>query len=140
MQDTMQWSVNGKSFEDGSDFDTDWKLIYESGEWHWQYDTHDLTFKIYEHDGEFWKLYHVRYVSDGDNKYSFGFGGQACRMTKVRYLKCTKSPHSSRLMDKGEEEWVRTYEVNSAIHSVLLTGAHDWQIRQLSDEETHVTD
>ena len=124
MQDTLQWAVRGERFEDGS-WLKNWIKIHESGEWHWQYDTHELSFAIYVHDGQYWKLYRARYVPEGGTEYAYDFGGQACRMALVRYRRRVKSPHSSRLMDEGDEEWVRTYEVNEAIHQVLLAGQAD---------------
>ena len=102
MTDTLQWQIQGVSFEDGSTLAGDWRKIHESGEWHWQYDTHELAFQIYEHDGQYWKLYRVRFVPEGASEYAYGFGGQACRMALVRYRRRTKSPHSSRLMDERE--------------------------------------
>ena len=122
MSDTLGWKVTGTIFADGSSLKNDWNAIYDSNEWHWQYDTHELSFKVYEHDGQYWKLYHVRYVHDGDNEYTYDFGGQACRMALVKYRNTTKSPHSSKLMQESAEEWVRTYEVNEDIHDVLKMG------------------
>ena len=124
MRDTLQWTVRGKSFEDGSRLD-DWNKIEESGEWHWQYDTHELTFAIYEHDGQYWKLYRARYVLDDDSDYTYDFGGQACRMALVEYKAQARSPHSARLMRVGDREWVRTYEVDETIHTVIKAGRAD---------------
>ena len=125
MTDTLQWRVRGVSFEDGSTLAEDWRKVHESGTWHWQYDTHELTFDIYEHDGQYWKLYRVRFVPEGAGDYAYGFGGQACRMALVRYRRRAKSPHSNRLMAAGAEEWVRTYEVDEALHEVLRAGRAD---------------
>lgn len=124
MTDTLGWHVRGESFQDGSKLQ-DWRKIHESGEWHWQYDTHDLSFDIYKHDGQYWKLYRARFVPDGGSDYAYDFGGQACRMALVRYRHRAKSPHSSRLMLAGDEEWVRTYEVDEAIHEVVRAGRED---------------
>ena len=125
MTDTLQWRVRGVSFEDGSTLAEDWRKVHESGTWHWQYDTHELTFDIYEHDGQYWKLYRARFVPEGAEDYAYGFGGQACRMALVRYRRRAKSPHSNRLMAAGAEEWVRTYEVDEALHEVLRAGRAD---------------
>ena len=122
MTDTLAWRVRGESFQDGSKLQ-DWRKIYESGEWHWQYDTHKLSFEIYKFDGQYWKLYRARFVPDGGRDYAYDFGGQACRMALVRYRHRAKSPHSSRLMEQGSEEWVRTYEVDKTIHEVVQAGA-----------------
>ena len=124
MTDSLQWSLRGVSFEDGSHL-KDWRKIYESDVWHWQYDTHELSFAIYQHDGQYWKLYRARFVPDDEDGYAYGFGGQACRMALVRYRRRAKSPHSSRLMQAGDEEWVRTYEVDDALHQVLKAGRTD---------------
>lgn len=122
MTNTLQWSVRGESFEDGSLF-RDWNKIAESGTWHWQYDTHELTFDIYEHGGAFWKLFRARYVPNGVTDYAYDFGGQACRMALVEYTRKSRSPHSATLRDAGDQEWVRTYEVDPEIHKVLKTGS-----------------
>ncbi|WP_420346763.1 hypothetical protein [Pelagibius sp.] len=124
MTDTLAWQVRGESFQDGSRLD-DWVKIEESGVWHWQYDTHELTFDIYEHDGQYWKLYRARFVQDGATEYAYGFGGQACRMALVEYKQRGRSPHSSKLMQQGDREWVRTYEVDEAQHKVLKAGRRD---------------
>ena len=121
MNETLQWTVRGERFSDGSLL-RDWVKIEDSGVWHWQYDTHELTFAIYEHDGQYWKLYHARFVPHGGNDYAYDFGGQACRMAEVEYLAQGRSPHSSRLMRRGDREWVRTYEVDETIHRVLKAG------------------
>ena len=125
MTDTLQWCVRGVSFEDGSMLAEDWRKIHESGVWQWQYDTHELTFDIYEHDGQYWKLYRARFVPDGADFYAHDYGGQACRMALVRYRRRAKSPHSSMLMEAGDDEWVRTYEVDEALHDVLKAGRVD---------------
>ena len=100
---------------------TTWRH-HEDGTWNWQYDTHELSFDIYEYDGQFWKLYRARFAREDGSGYAYGFGGQACRMALVRYRRNAKSPHSSRLMKTGEEEWVRTYEVDGTLHKVLRAG------------------
>lgn len=124
MTDTLQWAIRGESFEDGSKL-RDWTKIAESGEWHWQYDTHELTFDIYEHDGQYWKLYRARFVPDDASEYAYDYGGQACRMALVEYTAQTRSPHSSKLMRVGNQEWVRTYEVNEIIHTVIRASRAD---------------
>ncbi len=73
--------------------------MFESDIWHWQYDTHELSFTIYEHDGQYWKLYRAHFARNDGQGYDYGFGGQACRMTLVRYRRNAKSPHSNRLME-----------------------------------------
>ena len=124
MTDTLQWAVRGERFTDGSRL-ADWVRIEESGVWHWQYDSHELTFDIYEHDGQYWKLYRARFVPEGASDYAYDFGGQACRMALVAYKARSRSPHSRRLMQPGEREWVRTYEVDETIHEVLRAGRAD---------------
>ena len=124
MTDTLQWAVRGESFEDGSHL-RDWKRIEQSGVWHWQYDTHALTFDIYEHDGQYWKLYRARFVPPGAQDYAYDFGGQACRMALVEYKTPAGSPHSAMLMQPDEREWVRTYEVDERIHTVVKAGRPD---------------
>lgn len=121
MNDKLPWAIEGKTFTDGSRL-SDWETIYQSQDWHWQYDTHELTFVIYTHDGQYWKLYHVRYVEPGDKEYTYDYGGQACRVVLVKYLAQSRSPHSSALKKKGEEEWIRTDEYDSKIHIVLKAG------------------
>jgi hypothetical protein len=121
VKDKLAWTVKGETFEDGSRL-ADWLKVYQSSDWHWQYDTHEMTFAIYEHDGQYWKLYHARHVSLGENKFTYGFGGVACRAVEVAYLDTTRSPHSSMLKQKGELEWIRTYEFNPAIHKVIRSG------------------
>lgn len=124
MRNTLQWMIRGESFSDGSLL-ADWREIYISPDWHWQYDTHELSFSIYEHDGQFWKLYRARFVNSGQDKYTYDFGGQACRMALVEYRHRAKSPHSSRLVSAGDQEWIRTYEFDSDIHNPIRTGCPD---------------
>ena len=121
MKDKLPWNIKGESFADGSRL-ADWQKVYQSGEWHWQYDTHEMTFAIYAHDGQFWKLYHARYVHPGDDYYTYDFGGVACRVVEVEYLATARSPHSSVLKTNGDLEWVRTYEFDPAIHRVVRAG------------------
>ncbi len=121
MTNTLQWTIADEQFEDGSLL-KDWIRIEESGVWHWQYDTHELSFDIYEHDAQFWKLYRIRYVPEGESEYAHSFGGQACRVVLVSYKSRARSPHSRRLMSVGDREWVRTYEVDETIHTVLKSG------------------
>lgn len=120
MTDTLGWKVKGESFEDGSLL-SDWRKI-EQSDWHWQYDTHELSFEIYEHNDQYWKLYRARFVPPDADEYRYDFGGQACRMTLVEYTARGRSPHSNRLMQPGDLEWVRTYEVNRSIHRILKAG------------------
>ena len=121
MKDKLAWAIKGETFEDGSRL-ADWVKVYQDSDWHWQYDTHEMTFAIYEHDGQHWKLYHSRHVNVGDNKYTYGFGGVACRVIKVEYLDTARSPHSSMLKQKDDLEWIRTYEFNPVIHKVFQLG------------------
>ncbi len=121
MTDTLGWLRRGEQFADGSSL-ADWQKVYQSETWHWQYDTHELTYAIYAHDGQFWKLYHSRFVAPGDTRYTNGYGGVACRVVEVRYLITTKSPHSSLLKAAGDLEWIRTYEFDPALHEVIRAG------------------
>ena len=121
MRDTLGWKVQGKSFADGSQL-SDWQEVFVSNQWHWQYDSHELSFVIYQYDGQFWKLYHARYVQPGETEFSYGFGGQACRMVEVEYTEDAKSPHSNMPKRKGETEWVRTYEYRASWHKVVRQG------------------
>ena len=120
MSDTLKWRLKGELFEDGSQL-SDWQKIEQSA-WQWQYDTHELTFDIYEHDGDYWKLYRARRVPEGATEYVYDFGGQACRMVLVKYQTTARSPHSRRLMQAGEFEWVRTYEYDESIHGLIKAG------------------
>jgi len=124
MSDTLGWAVRGESFEDGSRL-ADWVKIEDSGVWHWQYDTHELSFAIYVHEGQFWMLYRARFVPEGAEDYAYDFGGQACRMALVEYRRRGRSPDSSRLLRAGEREWVRTYEVDESLHEVIKSGQAD---------------
>ncbi len=121
MKDKLAWAIKGETFEDGSRL-ADWVKVYQDSDWHWQYDTHDMTFAIYEHDGQYWKLYHARYVNIGEKDYTYDFGGVACRAVEVEYLDTARSPHSSMLKQKGDLEWIRTYEFDPAIHDVIRAG------------------
>ncbi len=67
MSDTLKWRVRGELFEDASQL-SDWQKIEQSA-WQWQYDTHELTFDIYEHDGDYWKLYRTRWLPVGATEY-----------------------------------------------------------------------
>ncbi len=120
MTDTLRWDMIGETFQDGSRF-SDWVLVEDPGIWHWQYDTHEISFAIYAYDGQFWKLYRSRYAKE-NGQYNYGFGGQACRMALVSYLRPSRSPHSQMAMHPGDLEWVRTYEVDQSIHSVIKAG------------------
>ncbi|MEM8683295.1 MAG: hypothetical protein AAGF72_07690 [Pseudomonadota bacterium] len=121
MRDKLPWAVKGESFADGSRL-ADWQRVFRSTAWHWQYDTHEMSFSIYAHDGQFWKLYHARYVHPGDAHFTYGFGGVACRVVEVEYLHTARSPHSSMLQESGDLEWIRTYEFDPAIHRVVRAG------------------
>ncbi len=120
MNDTLRWSARGEIFEDGSRF-SDWIKVEEAGIWHWQYDTHEMTFDIYRHDGQFWKLYLIRTTTE-DGEYEYDFGGQACRMVLVSYKKNARSPHSNRAMKVSDLEWIRTYEYDPSLHTVVRAG------------------
>lgn len=117
MSDPLRWRVKGELFADGSRL-SDWRKI-EQSDWHWQYDTHELAFDIYEHDGDYWKLYRARWVPGGSTEYVNDFGGQACRMMLVEYHTKARSPHSRRLMEPCDLEWVRTYEYDDSIHRIV---------------------
>ena len=118
MNDKLAWAIEGQTFADGSQL-ANWVKIYQSAQWHWQYDTHEMTFGIYRYDGQYWKLYQIRYVKPGEDDYSYGYGGVACRVVEVAYQATTRSPHSSMLKQKGDLEWIRTYEFDSSIHKVI---------------------
>ncbi len=120
MRNQLAWKIPGETFEDGSRL-ADWKKI-ASFPWQWQYDTHELAFDIYEHDGGYWKLYRARSAQPGADSYQTSFGGQACRMTLVEYRRRTGSPHSRLLKEPGELEWVRVEEVDLAIHRPIMGG------------------
>ena len=120
MSDTLRWKIPGEIFEDGTKL-SDWTKI-ESSPWQWQYDTHELAFDIYEHDGGYWKLYRARSAQPGADSYQTSFGGQACRMTLVEYRRRAGSPHSRLLKEQGELEWVRVEEVDLAIHRPVMGG------------------
>ncbi len=120
MSDTLKWRVRGELFEDASQL-SDWQKIEQSA-WQWQYDTHELTFDIYEHDGDYWKLYRARWLLEGATEYAYDFGGQACRMVLVEYQTTVRSPHSHKLMQVGDFEWVRIYEYDESIHELIKAG------------------
>ncbi len=120
MRNQLAWKIPGETFEDDSRI-ADWKKI-ASFPWQWQYDTHELAFDIYEHDGGYWKLYRARSAQPGADGYQTSFGGQACRMTLVEYRRRTGSPHSRLLKEPGELEWVRVEEVDLAIHRPIMGG------------------
>ncbi|MEM7773067.1 MAG: hypothetical protein AAGA75_16360 [Cyanobacteria bacterium P01_E01_bin.6] len=127
MSNTLRWRIPGHQFEDGSRL-TDWKKI-ESSAWHLQIETgYEMTFDIYEHNGQFWKLYQARWVVEGTDDYHYRYGGQACRMAQVAYKIKARSPHSGLLKDAGDLEWVRVYEVNEHIHNVIKAGQPNPQI------------
>ncbi|NER80207.1 MAG: hypothetical protein F6K42_11620 [Leptolyngbya sp. SIO1D8] len=124
MSNTLRWRIPGQQFEDGSTV-TDWKKI-ESTFWHLQVERgYEMTFNIYEHDGQFWKLYLGRWVVEGTTEYLYQYGGQACRMTQVMYQRQARSPHSGLLKEAGDLEWVRVYEVDEHIHTVVQVGQPD---------------
>ena len=117
MQDKLGWRTVGESFEDGSRL-ADWKRV-DSGEWQWQYDTHELRFDIFEHAGAYWKLYRSRTAAPGADAHVEGYGGVACRVALVSYRRRSGSPHSRLLKRAGEQEWVRVGEVDPEIHEVV---------------------
>ena len=80
---------------------------------------------IYEHDGQYWKLYRARWVMPGDTEHEIRFGGRACRVALVAYKTRSRSPHSARLMQKGDLEWVRTNEVDETIHRLIKAGSNE---------------
>ncbi|NET35163.1 MAG: hypothetical protein F6K19_24570 [Cyanothece sp. SIO1E1] len=124
MKTTLQWRIFGQEFEDGSQL-TDWEKV-ESSAWHPQIDRgYQMTFAIYEHDGQFWKLYQGRWAVEGTTEYLYRYGGQACRMTQVAYKTKARSPHSGLLKEAGDLEWVRVYEVDEQIHTILQAGQLD---------------
>ena len=124
MKNTLQWKIPGQEFEDGS-LVTDWKKI-ENTPWHLQIESqYEMTFDIYEHDGQFWKLYQARWVIEGSTRYLYRYGGQACRMAQVQYRQIVRSPHSGLLKQAGDLEWVRVYEVDKRIHQVIRIGKVD---------------
>ena len=120
MIDTLKWRIEGEEFEDGSRL-IDWQGI-EQSPWLWQYDDHELMFAIYAHAGQYWKLYRSRWIPEGTTEYQYGYGGQACRMALVDYTRSARSPHSGRLMQADDQEWVRTYEVDTSLHRVIKAG------------------
>lgn len=121
MSDTLAWIETGVRFRDGSLLD-DWEEIYRDETWHWQYDTHALSYSIYKHDGQFWKLYRVRYARPGDKGYVYSYGGQACRMVQVEFTENAVSGHDNCVMGKGAQQWIRTYEFDSRVMKPLTVG------------------
>ena len=119
-RDKLPWLVPDEVFVDRSRV-ADWRKV-ESFPWIPQYEGYELTFDIYEHDGQFWKLYRARWKASGAANYRYSYGGQACRMAEVRYSKEAVSPHSHEQKQAGEVEWVRVEEVDSAIHEVIRRG------------------
>ncbi len=124
MKNTLRWKIPSQEFEDGSQL-KDWHKI-ESSPWHLQFESnYEMTFDIYEHDGQYWKLYQARWVTGSSNEYVYRYGEQACRMTQVEYTTQSRSPHSGLLKEAGDLEWVRVYEVDERIHYVVKTGQSD---------------
>ena len=124
MKNTLQWKIPGQDFEDGSNV-SDWQTI-ERNAWHLQFESgYEMTFDIYKHDGQFWKLYRARWALEGSSEYLYRYGGQACRMTQVKYKQAVRSPHSGLLKNAGDLEWVRVYEVDDSIHTIVQTGQPD---------------
>ncbi len=121
MKDTLRWKVKGETFEDGSHL-SEWTKI-ESSPWQWQYDAHELAFDIYQHAGQYWKLYRARWVESDASEHTYGWGGHACRMALVEYNRRARSPHSGLLKGVGDLEWVRAYEVDAEVHQVVKAGA-----------------
>ncbi len=123
MKNTLRWRIPGQEFEDGSQL-KDWHKI-ENSLWHLQFESnYEMSFDIYEHDGQYWKLYQGRWVTEGnnENEYVYRYGGQACRMTQVEYTTRSRSPHSGLLKAAGDLEWVRVYEVDERIHYIVKAG------------------
>ncbi len=135
MKDKLRWTLPGEEFEDGSHL-SGWTKI-ESSPWHWQYDTHELAFDIYEHAGGYWKLYRIRSVAPGATGYTIGFGGLACRVALVEYRQRAASPHSRVLKDVGELEWVRVEEVDPVLHRVVRCGERKGELRDTRDSTAH---
>lgn len=124
MSNTLRWRIPNQQFEDGSKV-VDWQKI-ESNPWHLQVERdYEMTFDIYEHDGQFWKLYQGRWVIEGTTEYMYRYGGQACRMTQVAYKTQARSPHSGLLKEAEDLEWVRVYEVDERIHTIVRAGRPD---------------
>ncbi len=119
-RDKLPWLVPNEVFADGSEV-SDWTMI-ESFPWTAQEHGYEMSFDIYEHDGQFWKLYRARWNAAGKTDYRYSYGGQACRMAEVRYTKESISPHSHGQKQEGDVEWIRVEEVDSAIHEVLRRG------------------
>ena len=65
------------------------------------------------------------FVPDGATAYAYDYGGQACRVVLVGYRRKAKSPHSAKLMDAGDKEWIRVNEVDVVLHDVLKAGRQD---------------
>lgn len=124
MKNTLRWRIPGQEFEDGSQL-SDWKKV-DISPWHLQVERdYEMTFDIYEYDGQFWKLYQGRWVIEGTTAYMYRYGGQACRVTRVAYRMKARSPHSGLLKQRGDLEWVRVYEVDERIHAVIKAGQAD---------------
>ena len=124
MKNTLRWRIPGQEFEDGSKL-TDWKKI-DSSPWHQQFDSnYEMTFDIYEHEGQYWKLYQSRWATEVTNEYVYRHGRQVCRMSQVEYTTRSRSPHSGLLKETGDLEWVRVYEVDERIHYVVKAGQPD---------------
>ncbi|MEO1348063.1 MAG: hypothetical protein AAFW84_04575 [Cyanobacteria bacterium J06635_15] len=124
MKNTLSWKIPNHVFEDGSPI-TDWQKV-ESSAWQLQFESgYEMTFDIYKHEGQFWKLYQARWVIEGTTEYLYRYGGQACRMTQVAYKTKARSPHSGLLKQRGDLEWVRVYEVDKRLHTIIQAGQSD---------------
>ncbi len=120
VRNKMRWRIKDHEFEDGSTL-ANWTKI-EGSSWLPQEEGYELSFDIYEHDGQFWKLYIARWKAEDQSKYAYSYGGVACRMAQVAYKKQALSPHSGVEKPGGELEWVRVEEVDNAIHQVIRKG------------------
>ena len=124
MKNTLRWRVPGREFEDRSQL-SDWQKI-ESNPWHLQFESnYEMTFDIYQHNGQYWKLYRGRWVIEDSNEYVYSYGGQVCRVTQVEYTTRSRSPHSGLLKEAGDLEWVRVSEVDRQIHYIVKAGQAD---------------
>lgn len=68
MSNTLRWRIPNQQFEDGSKI-ADWKKN-DGNPWHLQIERdYEMTFDIYEHDGQIWKLYQGCWVIEGTTEY-----------------------------------------------------------------------
>ena len=83
LKDKMHWAVKDQVFEDGS-MVQEWEKI-EGSPWIPQDEGYELSFDIYRHHDQFWKLYIARWIPEGAAEYAYAYGGVACRIAEVRY-------------------------------------------------------